>query len=157
MDMPETDIHTERLECVMNERSIPDIRLGTACDGNRLRPKSPQSFELSQIDWGTGSFTSMLDMEFTEEKCTAQAVYVVSGHMLDYCKKTKAVNAMGNWNALLCPQCTAALVQTYVQLFESPAVVRCDSCLRSFKALHEVIHVDHLETGTAIPIDGPFR
>lgn len=101
---------------------IDDIDLGIMCDGTCGR--------------------LLLHGTPARIKCTGQAIYTVSAHRVDHCHN-------GILTAVLCPQCTAALLQTYGDLLvDGP--IRCQCCEKILTALHDVIQVDHLITGSRI-------
>lgn len=76
---------------------------------------------------------------FTAEKCTSQAYYVLSGHLLDGCKT-------GKLGLLLCPHHTAALLQQYTEMLPTT----CKLCQQKFEKLHELIEVSPLVKGAGI-------
>ena len=113
---------------------LSDVDLGLTCDGNG---------DVWRVC--TGHMT----------KCTGQASYVVTGHFVDHCDDhSRPIDPQGNWGRVFCPQCTAAILQSYGQMFgddeDEPVPFRCRVCGKVFHNLHEVIQVDHLIKGVMI-------
>lgn len=76
--------------------------------------------------------------DYAARKCTKQAVYILSGHMLDACETPLVM--------MLCPEHTAVTLQTYGMLL--PAT--CMTCNQLFDSLHDLIDVSHIVKGLRI-------
>lgn len=74
------------------------------------------------------------------QKCTRVAVYVVTKHRLGHC------NLSLNIVRILCPKCTAAVLQT--SAFDQS--ISCTRCGRIFHELHELVDTAHLVTGASL-------
>jgi hypothetical protein len=75
-----------------------------------------------------------------DEKCTAQAYYVVSQHRVGHC------NLGVNVVRMLCPQHAAMVLQA--NAFTEPFA--CTRCNRVFHTLHDLIDVAHIVTGASL-------
>lgn len=72
-------------------------------------------------------------------KCTGQAYYSVSQHDVGHCDE-------GNIVRLLCPQCTAAVLQ--INAFAEPFA--CTKCSKVFHHLADLVEVEHLIKGASV-------
>lgn len=132
-----------------------EVDLGITCDGANVRWRWDFSTGESQSPKrGRGVAENLTKVGVSQVKCTRQAYYVVTAHMIDFCM-AEGINLSpkGNWSAILCPQCTAALTQSYARLFISDdemVKVICQSCESTYQSLHEVIQVDHLMQGATL-------
>lgn len=78
--------------------------------------------------------------EGLDERCTAQAVYVVTQHRLGHC------NLGLNVVRMLCPKHTAMVLQA--NAFVEPFA--CARCGKVFHELHDLIETEHLVTGAGL-------
>lgn len=82
---------------------------------------------------------------FGHNRCTAQAIYVVQVHLVDYCRKSERVNVNGDRQFLLCPLCAQKVSDRTAVFIERAFHGQPDNCRDCGKVITAVHHLFALE------------